>query len=60
MFQTALGRTPTSEESQRWNAAILDLAREHKVDEGQWMRNRRLWQDVAHALFNTKEFMYVR
>ena len=60
LFRTALAREPTREESRRWAAAVLDLAREHRVTDAGLMTSRRLWQDVAHTLFNTKEFLYVR
>jgi hypothetical protein len=60
MFRTALGREPTPEESRRWTAAVLDLAREHKVANAELMTSRLLWQDIAHMMFNTKEFLYVR
>jgi hypothetical protein len=60
LFRTALGREPTREESLRWAAAVDELAREHKVPHNQRMTSRGLWQDVAHTMFNTKEFLYVR
>jgi hypothetical protein len=60
MFRRALGREPTSEEARRWTAAVGDLAREHRLAEAEWMRSVLLWRDVAHALFSTKEFLYVR
>ena len=48
MFETALAREPSEEEMKRWR----ELARE--------LDGPRLWQDLAHAIFNLKEFLYVR
>lgn len=48
MFETALAREPSEEEMKRWR----ELARE--------LEGPRLWQDLAHAIFNLKEFLYVR
>jgi hypothetical protein len=60
MFRIGLGREPTVEESRLWSAALIDLAREYKLSETQRMTSARLWQDAAHLIFNTKEFLYVR
>ena len=60
MFQVAYGRTPASDELTRWSAAVSDLAVLHKVDPGEVMNNTTVWADLAHALFNTKEFIYLR
>jgi hypothetical protein len=56
MFLAALGREATSDERQRWVEAAHQLAE----SDGDWMADRQLWADVAHALFNTKEFIYYR
>jgi hypothetical protein len=56
MFLAALGREATSDERQRW----VEAARQLAESEGDWMADRQVWADVAHALFNTKEFIYYR
>ena len=60
MFRAALGRDPTPDESQRWARAVEDLATLHNLDNSDIMGSQILWQDIAHALFNTKEFLYLR
>jgi hypothetical protein len=60
MFETGLGRSPTVAEIERWTAIVRDLAAEHRVAEGAVLQSQIIWKDVAHALFNTKEFIYIR
>jgi hypothetical protein len=60
MFVRALGRQPTAEEVCRWNAAVADFAALHGVGCGHLLHSKAVWQDVAHALFNAKEFIYLR
>lgn len=58
MFRTAMGRPPTSDELAEWTSAAADLARLHGVAAESMMTSRLVWTDLAHALFNTKEFLY--
>ena len=51
------GRAPTDAELQRWTAALPDLA---PPAPGDLLRNAAAWAQLAHALFNTKEFLYYR
>lgn len=44
MFLEALSREPSEAELQRWRALAAQLP----------------WKDVAHTIFNTKEFLYLR
>jgi hypothetical protein len=60
MFLKAYGRAPESAELARWEIAVTDLARLHRVGEADVLGSQAVWQDVAHAIFNTKEFIYVR
>jgi hypothetical protein len=55
-----LGRPPTSEESARWTAAVHEFAAGHQIADKDVMGSLVVWRDVAHALYNTKEFIYVR
>ena len=56
MFTTALGRTPTSLELQRWSRAMNEFA----DDAGDAMDCAAAWSTVAHSLFNSQEFIYYR
>ena len=55
MFQTAFGRGPGKEEAGRWLAAAKEMA-----GEGALMEDRSVWAELAHTVFNTKEFIYYR
>ncbi len=59
MFQTALGRDPTSAERQRFEAAIADFAALHGIPADRILHSREVWKDVAHTLFNLQEFLYI-
>lgn len=59
MFHAAYGRELTADESERWLRAVSDLASLHQVTDGEVLSHVALWQDIAHAIFNTKEFVYV-
>ena len=60
MFERAFGRQPDSEELARWMSAVQDFAEFHKVDEAEILGSSEIWMDVAHTIFNTKEFIYVQ
>jgi hypothetical protein len=59
MFRSALGRDPQSEELDRWAALVDDLAVLHGAG-SDVLRSHQVWQDVAHTMYNVKEFIYVR
>lgn len=60
MFKIAFGRPPTPEETAR----VVQLAERIAALRGEQRDNivncQPAWQDVAHALFNCKEFIYVQ
>jgi hypothetical protein len=57
MFTQALGRGPGEDEMKLW----LNAAREFKSDDQKsLMTDEQAWADLAHTLFNTKEFIYYR
>jgi hypothetical protein len=60
MFRAALGRCPSVEEIARWTEALDDLAALHRVAPGELLSSRPLWKDMAHAMFNLKEFIYIQ
>ncbi len=52
MFEQALGRPPSTKEAER-SMRFLEGRKEDPDLEG-------AWQDLAHAIFNFKEFIYIR
>lgn len=59
MFQTALSRPVTPEELARLEPFIGQLAELHQVPAAEVLSSKALWRDVAHAIFNLQEFVYV-
>ena len=60
MFVSALGRAPRPDELGRWMELVRSLARERGVGPDDLPMSAPVWSDVAHTLFNTKEFLYLR
>jgi hypothetical protein len=60
MFRTALGRGLSAAETERWMVALNDLAALHHVRQDDLMSSMPLWKDMAHAVFNLKEFIYIQ
>jgi hypothetical protein len=56
MFLTALGREPSAAETSKWTEAVASFA----ASSGDVMSDRQAWTELAHALFNVKEFIYYR
>jgi hypothetical protein len=56
MFLTAFAREPEQIELQRWVDAVADFS--NGGDD--LMQDQQAWSDLAHAMFNTKEFIYFR
>ena len=59
MFRSALGRSPSSSELQRFEQTISDLGAIHKVSPAEILTNRSIWKDAAHTVFNFKEFIFI-
>ena len=55
MFIRALGRPPGDHELQRWTHAVTGFSKANEL-----MTETIAWSELAHALFNTKEFIYFR
>jgi hypothetical protein len=55
MFVRALGRTPDDDELVRWTEAVAGLLQSADV-----LSDRDAWAELAHAMFNTKEFVYYK
>jgi hypothetical protein len=60
MFLAAFGRHPDDAELLRWTTATDQLAALRGVQRDQVMRDLEVWTEVAHAMFNAKEFIYLR
>lgn len=60
MFRTALGRPARPAELARFEKAITELATLSEVPAGEVLRSKPVWKDVAHSIFNLKEFIYVK
>ena len=60
MFATAFARPPAPEETARFVAFAGQCAALRGVDAGALLDCEPVWQDVAHAIFNLKEFIYVQ
>ena len=60
MFATAFARPPTSGETDRLLKLVSRSAQIRRVEAANLMKCEPLWQDVAHAMFNLKEFIYVQ
>lgn len=60
MFLAGLGRSPDEEELKRFRTLADRSAELRMVVPAELMKNQAVWQDLAHAMFNLKEFIYVR
>lgn len=59
MFSDAFARPPRNDETDRLMRLVNRSAALRGVEEHTLMKSKPLWQDVAHAIFNLKEFIYV-
>ena len=59
LFQTALNRSPADDERQRFERTVLELAELHQVPTTNVLTSQLVWRDLAHAVFNLKEFIYI-
>ncbi len=59
MFFAALARLPEAAEIARLVKLAHQSGELHGVDGGALLSCQAVWQDVAHAMFNLKEFIYV-
>lgn len=59
MFRSAIGRSPTDDEQLRFQSSIGQLAEIYQVPSDKIMVNGAIWKDVAHALFNISEMIYI-
>jgi len=59
MFAHALGRSATENEAKRLTQFVEASAKLRDVSHEAVLSDTRVWQDVAHALYNLKEFIYI-
>ena len=59
MFEAALGRVAEVSERNRFIRTVEHLAELHGLGKEEIMRNAEVWKDLAHSLFNLKEFIYI-
>jgi hypothetical protein len=59
MFHVALGRAPVKEERERFERAAVRLGDLHQVTPDGLLASRLVWKDLAHTMFNLKEFFYL-
>ena len=58
-YRDAFSRSPTEDERRIAIEFLSTLAAERNLDQTDWLKNTDLWADYAHALLNTKEFIYL-
>jgi len=59
MFERALGRPASDREQREFNALLETLLELHQVPQDDLMTSTVVWKDVAHVVFNLKEFIYL-
>ena len=59
MFVKALARPPSAAERGRVTDYLTAVAAERGVDPSLLLYDAAVWQDVAHSLFNLKEFIFI-
>ena len=60
IFETALGRSPTDQETKDIKDFLVRQATERKISESEVSSNEEIWQDVCHIVFNMKEFIFIQ
>ena len=60
MFSVALGRLPDDAERARFTGLAKEMVSLHKAAPDKLLDSRDVWKDMAHAIFNLKEFIYLR
>ncbi len=60
IFHAAYGRPPLDHESNRWREAFDQIAALARLDPDTALDEPTVWKEMAHSIFNTKEFIYIR
>ena len=59
MFRKALGRPPSQPELEGFEDLVTGFARLHRVSQNELLTSEKVWRDACHAMFNTKEMIYL-
>jgi len=59
MFHAALCREPNAAEIEHFQQAVRDLGDLHQVPPGEVLQSRLVWKEIAHAIFNLQEFIFI-
>ncbi len=59
MVQVAFGRPPEPDELRRFEQAVAQFTELHAVPATDVLKSRAVWKDVAHAMFNMQEFVFI-
>jgi Protein of unknown function (DUF1553)/Protein of unknown function (DUF1549)/Planctomycete cytochrome C len=60
MYLTAFARPPREDELKGARAFLEEQAEAYGVPAAGRLEDARVWSDLAHVLFNTKEFIFIR
>ena len=60
MFRTAVSRLAEPAEISRFESLAMQLADLNSVPPDEILKSAAIWKDIAHAVFNLKEFVYIR
>jgi len=60
MFRSALGRPAKVHEQERFVSLAGELASLRQIPRKRILQSNIVWQDIAHCIFNLKEFIYLR
>jgi len=60
LFEIALGRRPNPVEYERFRGLAAELASLQKVSREEVPNSLSVWKDLAHTIFNMKEFIYIQ
>tara|TARA_Y100001968_G_C19450516_1_gene768225 strand:+ start:3974 stop:7231 length:3258 start_codon:yes stop_codon:yes gene_type:complete len=60
MLTTAYAREISADELGRWEETLFKLSDLRNTDPNDIMNDQQLWADIAHTIFNSKEFIYLR
>lgn len=59
MFRAGVGRSPSSEERVQFARAAMQFAELERVPHADLLTNQAVWKDMAHAVLNLQEFIFI-
>jgi hypothetical protein len=59
IFEVALTRPATESETQRFEKLAERLVELHQVPAQDVLTSAVVWKDIAHVMFNSREFVYI-